>query len=336
MTSTLFGLPQSSDESEIVILSLPWNANASEPTSTDEGIHDLVEVSSLIDFYHHDFPDVWRYGISIEYANDKVISMNKDAKECAQSLMALLNESESATTHSTIEQLKSKLTGINNDFLKYAYTWCKTWIEKEKLVGVLGGDHSVSLGYISMVADHCDNFGVLQLDAHCDLRAGYLENDFSHASVMYHVSKLASVKRLVQVGVRDYCEEEVECIKNSQGKIKTFFDYELKDQLFQGKSWQSICKKIGNALPEKIYISFDIDALTPDLCPNTGTPVPGGLSFEQVSYLFHTLHTMGKQIIGFDLVEVGQDSTSLKWDAKVASRILYTLCGYYSLSNYES
>ena len=187
-----------------------------------------------------------------------------------------------------------------------------------------------------MVADHCDNFGVLQLDAHCDLRAGYLENDFSHASVMYHVSQMPSVKRLVQVGVRDYCEEEVDFIKNSQGKIKTFFDHEIKDQLFQGKSWQSLCKKIGNALPDKIYISFDIDVLTPDLCPNTGTPVPGGLSFEQVSYLFQTLHQMGKQIIGFDLVEIGKDTSSLKWDAKVASRILYQLCGYYSASNFES
>ena len=101
--------------------------------------------------------------------------------------------------------------------------------------------------------------------------------------------------------------------------------------MFEGKKWDQLCKEIVDLLPNNIYVSFDIDGLDPKLCPNTGTPVPGGLEFDQVNYLFEKICESGKKIIGFDLCEVapGKDN----WDADVGARILYKLCGFSAKSN---
>ena len=94
--------------------------------------------------------------------------------------------------------------------------------------------------------------------------------------------------------------------------------------------WQQQCLAILNELPQKVHISFDIDALYQWYCPNTGTPVPGGLSFEQATYLLNALAQSGKEIIGFDLVEVapGEDD----WDGNVGARMLFHLCGVLAKS----
>jgi agmatinase len=85
------------------------------------------------------------------------------------------------------------------------------------------------------------------------------------------------------------------------------------------------------ALPDKVYVSFDIDALDPSLCPHTGTPVPGGLSFNQAALILETLRNSGKQVVGFDLVEVAPGAADgPEWDANVGARVLYKLCGLVS------
>ena len=147
---------------------------------------------------------------------------------------------------------------------------------------------------------------------------------------MYNVLKtVPSVKQLVQVGIRDYCDEEFQMIENSGGRITTFFDRDIKTAQFEGETWKSVCTKIIDQLPAKVYISFDIDGLDPKLCPNTGTPVPGGFDTEQIFYLFRLLHQSGRQIIGFDLNEVSNGIHGLDGiDAIVGARVLYKLCNY--------
>jgi agmatinase len=76
-------------------------------------------------------------------------------------------------------------------------------------------------------------------------------------------------------------------------------------------------------LPDVVYVSFDIDGLTPSACPNTGTSVPGGLTYNDALYLLHQVRDSGKTIVGFDLVEVG----SIDYDANIAAHLLYQLCG---------
>ena len=100
---------------------------------------------------------------------------------------------------------------------------------------------------------------------------------------------------------------------------------------FLGQTWKSQCDEIIGRLPQHVYISFDIDGLHPSLCPNTGTPVPGGLQLEEVNFLFKQLVMSGRKIIGFDLVEVSPGGGD--WDANVGARVLYSLFGYSWASN---
>jgi agmatinase len=170
----------------------------------------------------------------------------------------------------------------------------------------------------------------LQIDAHADLRVAYEGFEFSHASIMYNALKVPQVSTLTQVGIRDYCEDEKQLIDVDK-RIHTFFDDAIKHQQYEGKTWKDICKQIIKTLPDKIYLSIDIDGLDPKLCPNTGTPVPGGFEFEQVIYLLHEVVKSGKQIIGFDINEIapGKD----EWDANVGARLLYRVSNLCLLSH---
>ena len=120
-------------------------------------------------------------------------------------------------------------------------------------------------------------------------------------------------------------------IQNSNGRVKTFFDRDLKHAQYEGKTWAQQVEEIIATLPENIYISFDIDGLDPKLCPNTGTPVAGGFEFEQAAYLIQQVAKSGKKIIGIDLNEVspGED----EWDANVGARMLFRMCNLMALSN---
>jgi len=199
-------------------------------------------------------------------------------------------------------------------------------------VGLIGGDHSVSLGSIEAHLEKYPQMGVLQIDAHCDLREKFEDFTYSHASVMFNVLQETKLKKLVQVGVQGLCEEEYRRIQDSNGRIQTFFDSSLQESKHQGKSWNQICDDIIATLPIEIYISFDIDGLEPSLCPHTGTPVPGGLTYQEAIYLMKRIVNAGRKIVGFDLVEVtpGKDGD---WDANVGAHLLYQLCGWCMRSN---
>jgi agmatinase len=161
-----------------------------------------------------------------------------------------------------------------------------------------------------------------------DLRAAYEGFAFSHASIMYNaLERLANIN-LVQVGIRDCSAGEIAYADDSQ-RVATFFDDDMFDRMAGGASWAQLCAQIVEALPGRVYISADIDGLDPALCPNTGTPVPGGLSFRELSALLAALARSWRTIVGFDLVEVcpGAGRHAPEWDANVGARVLYRLCG---------
>ena len=144
--------------------------------------------------------------------------------------------------------------------------------------------------------------------------------------------KIKEVEKIVQVGIRDYCEEELNLINTSNGRIKTFFDRDIKYALFNGDSWDRICNRIIKELPQAIYLSFDIDGLDPKLCPNTGTPVAGGFETEQVLYLLEKIVKSGRTIIAFDINEVCPGPDGDDWDANVAARLLFRISNLVNLS----
>ncbi|WP_370979166.1 agmatinase [Agaribacterium sp. ZY112] len=157
---------------------------------------------------------------------------------------------------------------------------------------VIGGEHSVTGAVIQAYIDagHRD-FGVVQIDAHADLRHAYEDNLLSHASVMKRV--VEHNIPLVQLGIRAYCEEEM------QARDDFNVVYHDANELVPNNI-QSI--ELPEDFPEKVFFTLDIDGMDPSVFPSTGTPVPGGLGWYQTLNLFKSV-VKQRQIIGFDLME---------------------------------
>ena len=99
-----------------------------------------------------------------------------------------------------------------------------------------------------------------------------------------------------------------------------------------GETWRQQVDRIVQELPQKVYLSWDIDGLDPTLCPHTGTPVPGGLSFHMATALVAGVVRSGRRIVGFDLVEVAPGPDGDEWDGNVGARLLYKMIGFTLLS----
>jgi agmatinase len=220
-----------------------------------------------------------------------------------------------------------------SEFLnQWVYEQTQELLEKGKLVGLVGGDHSIPYGFIHALSEKHGTFGILQIDAHCDLRKSYEGFVYSHASIMYNVlNNIPAVSKLVQLGIRDYSGGEFDIIANSNHRIVTYFDKEIKERQYDGQTWGQIADEMISHLPDKVYISFDIDGLDPKLCPHTGTPVHGGFETEQLFFLFRKIIKSGRTIIGFDLNEVGISTN--EYDENVGARVLFKLCNLLSASN---
>jgi agmatinase len=321
----IFGLPHKVSEADVVVLGLPWDATTSFQTGTAFGPESILKASPQLDLYHPYYYGVCESGIAFDLL--ELHHQNQNARPHAVAVMDALAEGSPITP--VLEASMHAVNVISDDVNQIVVKSIQRYVASGKFVVGLGGEHSVTYPYLHYISTQCENFGVLQIDAHMDLRPAYCGFSFSHASVMHQVMQLSGISRLVQVGVRDYCEYELTAMKESKGKIKSFFDRDINEQLFTGKTWDSICKKIINALPDRVFISIDCDGLMPSLCPNTGTPVPGGITYQQLSYLLEKLALSKKQIIGCDLVEVGGHP----WDANVGARLLYQLCGWFWYAN---
>ncbi len=329
--ASLFGLPFSAEQSEIIIVPAPWEVTVSYGSGASEGVNAVFDASFQVDLMHQEFPDLWKLGI---YLDDEIPDWKEQSdalKKLASPIIEALEEGKNVQENRELSQNLEKINQAGTQFKSELKNRITDWLNQGKLVGLLGGDHSTPLGFYEALADKYEDFGILHLDAHMDLRDAYEEFTHSHASIMFNALKIPQIKKIVQVGIRDFCEQEVEVIRNSGGKVKVFTDADLKSEQFQGISWAQQCTAIINQLPENVHISFDIDGLYPWYCPHTGTPVPGGFSFEQAVFLLNLLVKSGKKIIGFDLVEVapGEDD----WDGNVGARMLFHLCGVLAKSH---
>lgn len=321
----IFGFPFSVAEANYIILPIPWEATVSFGSGTGNNLKEIIEASAQLDFYYSDFPEVWKEGIALYDAADHIKTLSDETRDLVLGQIQLL-ESGNKCEEKILETINRNGSQLN-EYVRNQYAKLN---ESGKKVVLLGGDHSTPLGAFEE-ASKKHNFGILSIDAHLDLRKAYEGFEFSHASIMYNALERNYAERLVVLGARDYCQEEVDYVKSKRGKIQLFPDHILKEAMFEGATWKTICYNILKALPEKVYISIDIDGLSPSLCPNTGTPVPGGLSFEQLIYLLKAIAQSGKEIVGIDLVEVGAS----QWDANVAARIIYQAIGYWHVNQQQ-
>jgi agmatinase len=326
----IFGLPFTVDEAEVVIIPVPWEVTVSYSAGTAQGPKAVLDASPQLDLFEPAIKDAWKAGIAMEEISEEWHAVSDELRVKAEEYITWLEEGQPDENSSALANVPEEVTAKGEELLQWLKQKALNYMDQGKSVGLLGGDHSTPLGLIHAMADRYEEFGILQLDAHADLRVAYEGFKYSHASIMYNALQLPQVKKLVQVGIRDLCQAEAEMAEQSNGRIAMFYDAVLKENMYSGDSWKKECKKIIAQLPQKVYVSFDIDALDPKLCPGTGTPVPGGLEFEEAVFLIKQLVKSGREIIGFDLNEVSPGDT--EWNGNVGARMLYKLCNLMAVS----
>ncbi|HMO60643.1 MAG TPA: agmatinase family protein [Ferruginibacter sp.] len=330
--NNIFGLPFTEEDARLVILPVPWEVTVSYRAGTARAPEHIFKASLQVDLFDPDYRDVWKQGFYMRPCDKKVLMKSDYLRREAELYINYISEGEDVNDNKFMCKTLKEVNAGSEFMNAWVYEQAKDLMNSGKLVALLGGDHSTPLGYFKAIAEKHGAFGILQIDAHCDLRKGYEDFKYSHASVMYNaLEEIPELEKLVQVGIRDYCEEEWEYIETHKNRIATYYDKDLKERQYSGENWKQIADDIVSQLPQKVYISFDIDGLDPKLCPHTGTPVQGGFETEQVFYLFKKVLDSGRQFIGFDLNEVGVSRD--EWDENVGARCLFKLCNMLVAAN---
>jgi agmatinase len=330
--NNIFGLPTSEEDARVIILPVPWEVTVSYGSGTARAPEAILRSSLQVDLFDPEVPEGWKEGYYMRQPDRKVLMKSDYLRKEAELYIDYISKGDDVDANQfmtkTMKDVNEGGIYLNN----WVYEQTKVLLNNGKLVGILGGDHSIALGYFKAIAEKHGDFGILQIDAHCDLREAYEGFNYSHASIMYNALKeIPQLEKLVQVGVRDYSQVELDYIKNNQSRVITYFDKDIKIRQFEGDTWKNIAEEIVSRLPEKVYISFDIDGLDRKLCPHTGTPVPGGFETSEVFYIFRKVMDSGRKIIGFDLSEVGISDSD--WNSNVGARVLFKLCNLLMASN---
>jgi agmatinase len=324
--SGIFGLTTSLEESAVVVVPVPFEATTSYGGGTANGPRALLEASKQIDLYDYATGRPYEAGIHMLPESSEIRRRNKRAKRHAQRIIARGGRIDGDPT------LRASLAKVNRHgerVNEIVYDTTRELLRAGKIVATVGGDHAAPFGAIKAYAEAYPGLGLLHVDAHADLRPAYEGFVWSHASIFYNVlTRVPGVARLVQVGIRDFSEEEMQIAASANGRAIIHHDEALVAQKFEGIPWTRIVKRIVADLPGEVYVSFDIDGLDPALCPHTGTPVPGGLSFHEAVHLVAGIVESGRRIVGMDLCEVAPGPAGDEWDANVGARILYKMIGY--------
>jgi agmatinase len=330
--NNIFGVPTAEDDARLIILPVPWEVTVSYGSGTARAPEAIFKASLQVDLFDPEVPEGWKEGYYMRPIDRKLLMKSDYLRKEAELYIDYISRGEDVGANQFMLKTLRDVNEGGNFLNTWVYDQTKVLLEKGKLVGVLGGDHSVAFGFIKAIAEKHGECGVLQIDAHCDLREAYETFNYSHASVMYNVlEQIPAVSKLVQVGVRDYGGDEWDYIRNSDHRVVTYFDKEIKTRQFEGETWKQVAEEIVSKLPALVYISFDIDGLDRKLCPHTGTPVPGGFEAAEVFYLFRKVIESGRKIIGFDLCEVGISDSD--WNANVGARVLFKMCNLLVASN---
>ena len=322
----IYGLPFDPDDSRVVILPVPFEATTSYGGGTSRGPAAVLEASRQVDLYDRDTGRPYEQGIAMLPISKRVLRWNRDAKSIAAAVIERGGALD-RRTRAAAEKVNAACGRLN----EWVYDQTTALLRRDKMVVVLGGDHSVPFGAIRAYAERYPGMGILHLDAHADLRDAYEGFTWSHASIFHNVmTKIPGVGRLVQAAVRDLGHAESRMIEESNGRIVTFFDADIAARREAGVPFATIADEIVAALPDDVYLSWDIDGLDPTLCPGTGTPVPGGLSWNDAIGLLRAIVRAKKRIVGLDLCEVSPGET--EWDANVGARLLYKMIGFALLA----
>jgi len=335
--SGIFGLPFTEKDSSLVYLPVPWEATISYGGGASEGPAAVLKASRQVDLFDIDVLRPYEAGLCMLDEDPTIRGWNSKARAQALKVIAAGGGVGGSPELLAARNEVNALSGRLNDWVRDETA---SRMRAGKLVGVLGGDHSVPFGAFQAAAGAAPGLGILHFDAHSDTRDAYEGFTWSHASIMRNaLEQIPQIEKLVSVGVRDFCEEELEFCRSLGDRVRVHFDRDLALRRFEGEPWDAAARDIVSALPEQVWVSFDIDGLDPRFCPHTGTPVPGGLDFAQADHVLRTLVRAKKKIIGFDLCEIApptspsrearaEQGRGSEWDANVGARMLYKLSAW--------
>ena len=335
-SSNIFGLPDNREDASIILIPCPYDATSSYGVGSAHAPEAIREASAQVDLFDRRFGAIYERGIFMEPHPPEVLEWSRQARVLAEPII------EQGGSKAGDEDAVSQVDSYSRRAASFVHDRALVALDEGKVPGLIGGEHGVAFGLYKAVAERHPGVGILQIDAHMDLRPAFEGFAWSHASVMHNaVYDLDGVSRIVQVGIRDYCEQEGSLAESlapdnqkdgsvdGDTQIITYFWDDLADERNNAVPWSVACERIINKLPSEVIISVDIDGLDPTLCPHTGTPVPGGLSWDQLSLLLKMIKESERTVVGFDLVEVCPSRVpgSAPIDASIGARVLYRLCG---------
>lgn len=235
---------------------------------------------------------------------------------------AIIDASDSIELYDVQFEMEPYTAGIYTDKYGYDFTTpdamvqsvyarVKHFIDKQKHIGILGGEHSVSVGSIKAFSEKYPDLSVLQVDAHADLRDDYHDSIYNHACVMRRAQDFA---RVVQVGIRNVCTEEMHNIV----KENIFYAHKM----YNNNDWM---EQAINRLTDHVYLTIDLDGLDPSVLPSTGTPLPGGVSWYTLITFLEKLFA-SKKIVGFDVVELCPQPYDKSSDVLAAVLVYKIIC----------
>ena len=300
---------------------VPWGVTTTFGFGTENCYQSIRSVYHQLDSLH----PFLNYSINLQFIepNQSILDLNHTFYLKSKEIINDCNNDKFLSENQLIslKMINESSVELNN----MVYLDTLNLLKQKKQFVLCGGEHGVGVGYLKALSEFYSSFSVLQIDSHMDCRLSYFGFEYSHASVMTHYSSFEKVDSITQVGIRDYDQSELEFQQIQSTNFNLFTDYSIHKRLFEGESWSSIVDSILNTLSENVFISLDVDGLMLYLCPNTGTPVPGGLSYNQLLYLLERLY-YSKKLIGAEVVEVNSPKNST-WDANVAARLLQTIAG---------
>lgn len=333
----IFGLPFSYEQSRIIYVPIPWEATTSYGGGTVHGPQAILDASCQLDLFDLDVENPHEAGLHALPIEEDLLALDGLSRKLAEPVKDALGEVSGNA------QLMENLKLVNRnskELNRRVHETVARILRDGKIPGVIGGDHSVPLGAFEAAAGHFGQFGILHFDAHSDTRNAYMGFSDSHASIMRNAAEqIPGITRFTQIGIRDFCEDELRFTETQGSRFSVFYDQQISEQKIQGVPFSKIAATVIETLPEKVWVSFDIDGLDPKYCPHTGTPVPGGLEYAEAIFLLRMLARSGRKIIGFDVVEVAppllEDGSpkapvqaSDEWDANVGMRLLYKLSAF--------
>ena len=211
------------------------------------------------------------------------------------------------------EKIKSKL----NDSLNQLSKIIEKTLKSKCFPLTLGGEHSITPAIIKPLAKKYSNLTIVQIDAHADLRNGYMGIDNSHAAAMRRCLDNKNVK-IVSIGIRNLCQEEFNYFKKNNKRIKIFWGNEMH-------KWSM--EKLSKILKNKdVYLTFDLDGFDSSLMPATGTPEPGGLFWSDAMRILKTVFK-NSNVVGADVNELAPNPHLHACDF-LAAKLVYKILSY--------